>query len=425
MTSQPFDPELINYASTDLQKERLQKWLELGSQSKAATECGCDKKALHRAIRAAEKNAARKGYAPGQWETGVAPGFYIKNATQHFKRNSETGEMELVETWPRQHPDAEALQEFVKEVKASLLEDVKPYQAEPFTQDGLEDDIIPWFQIGDAHLGAVAYMRETGHNFDLDIGAAELREAFRSLLDKCHPGKRCVINDLGDATHYENFKAETERGGHRLDADTRFPKMIHVYTRVMREIIELALTKFETVDVIVNQGNHSRTNDIWMQEYTSLFSELIEARYGSTGRVNSISNESVFVGYRMGKTFVMTHHSDKCSGEKLADVMFRDFIDDVKHCEFFYIDTGHVHHSFIKKERGIVQIESWNNLAPNDKHHHDAGYRSKQCMTVVFRSRTYGYEGQHTIPVQKIWERLSRVGGVKTSRPVANRAFVA
>ena len=153
--------------------------------------------------------------------------------------------------------------------------------------------------------------------------------------------------------------------------------------------------------------------------------ELIEAKYGKSGRVNVIRNESVYIGYRMGKTFVMTHHSDKCSGEKLADVMFRDFIDDVKHCEHFYIDTGHVHHSFIKKERGIVQIESWNNLAPNDKHHHDAGYRSKQCMSVVWRSRKYGYKGQQTIPVQEVWERLSETNGVKTSEPLRSRAFVA
>lgn len=416
----PFDPALVEYARTDLQKERLRAWLEHGSQRKAAEAIGCTTKAFHRSLESAKAEAARQGYAPGHFQNGTAPGYRMGKVTI---QRGPGGDVERV--WERQSPDAEVFAEFMEEIKRALVDDVQPYEARPFGYDDPEDDIVPWFQIGDAHFGMVAYMRETGHNFDLNIAATELKEAFKALLEKCKPGKRCVINDLGDFTHYENFKGETERGGHRLDCDTRFPKMIYVYTRVMRALIEAALEKFEIVDVIPNQGNHSRTNDIWNERYLSLFSELIEAKYGKSGRVNVIRNESVYIGYRMGKTFVMTHHSDKCSGEKLADVMFRDFIDDVKHCEHFYIDTGHVHHSFIKKERGIVQIESWNNLAPNDKHHHDAGYRSKQCMSVVWRSRKYGYKGQQTIPVQEVWERLSETNGVKTSEPLRSRAFVA
>ena len=71
----------------------------------------------------------------------------------------------------------------------------------------------------------------------------------------------------------------------------------------MRFIVDLALTKAANVDVIVNQGNHSRTNDMWM-------AVLLRAVYGHTGRVNVLNNSSPFIAYRMGKTLVMTHHSD-------------------------------------------------------------------------------------------------------------------
>lgn len=413
------DTRLYDFC-TKRQREYLEAWNEHGSAGLAAVALGAAKSAVTQAHAAVKKKAAQQGYAPDYGMIREAPqGFHVKGVSTLYDREGHQAAQ-----WVKTSADAVSMREALEDARAALLEDIPPYNAEPFLLPTPDSDIIPWIQIGDAHLGMVAYMRETGHNFDLEIGAAEFREAFRYLLDKCDPGERCVINDLGDATHYENFKAETERGGHKLDADTRFPKMIQVYTRLMREVIELALTKFRYVDVITNQGNHSRTNDIWMREYTRLFGELIDARYGGTGRVNSISNESVFVGYRMGKTFVMTHHSDKCSGEKLADVLFKDFIDDVKHCEFFYVDTGHVHHSFVKKERGIVEIESWNNLAPNDKHHHDAGYRSKQSMTVVYRSRTYGQIGRHTVPIQMVWDRLAKAGGVKTSAPLRSRAFV-
>lgn len=118
----------------------------------------------------------------------------------------------------------------------------------------------------------------------------------------------------------------------------------------------------------------------------------------------------------------MTHHSDKCSGEKLVDVMFRDFFEAVKQARHLYIDTGHIHHKNVKKERGVVLVQSWNNLAPNDKHHHDAGYRSKLSMSVAIRSKRYGEIGQHTIPVQMIWDALQ---GEKTSTPTENRHFSA
>jgi hypothetical protein len=47
----------------------------------------------------------------------------------------------------------------------------------------------------------------------------------------------------GDFTHYENFTATTEASGHALDYDSRFPKMIKAYARIMRFIIDKALTK--------------------------------------------------------------------------------------------------------------------------------------------------------------------------------------
>jgi hypothetical protein len=415
----PFDVKLIDYCNTDAQREKLQKWAELGSQRLAAEAMGCDPVQLRKAMKAVKKNAARQGYAPGHFSDGTAPGYRMGKVT------IQRGPDGVERVWERQHPEAEQWREICAQVKADLVEDIEPYQAAPFAYPDAQDDIIPWFQIGDGHLGQVAYLRETGHNFDLSIGAAELGEAFKMLRDQAPVAKRCVINDLGDMTHYENFKAETERGGYRLDADTRFPKMIRVYTRILKTIIELALEKYETVDVIINQGNHSRTNDIWAREYTDLFRELIEARYGRNGRVNAICNESVFVGYLMGKTFVMTHHSDKCNGDKLVDVMFSDFADEVKQAEYLYIDTGHVHHKFAVKERGLVLIQSWNNLAPNDKHHHDAGYRSKQSMSLALRSRTYGQVGVHTLPVEMVWERLAKASGVDTSKPLRNRAFVA
>lgn len=273
-----------------------------------------------------------------------------------------------------------------------------------------QTDIIPWIQIGDAHLGMLAHAGEVGENYDLKIAEAEICAAIGILIEELPSCERIVINDLGDFTHYENFTGTTEASGHPLDYDTRFPKMIKVYSRVFRFIIEKALTKAKHVDVIVNQGNHSRTNDIWM-------AELIEVAYANTGRVHVLNNGSVFIAYRMGNTLVMTHHSDKCKPARLADVMTTDFRKDYGETEFHYVDIGHVHHGMVMKEHPGIFVESFNHLAALDRWAHDSGYRNRKSITIILRSKNYGEVGRRLLPIQEIRARLARLKGLKQAMP--------
>jgi hypothetical protein len=191
----------------------------------------------------------------------------------------------------------------------------------------------------------------------------------------------------------------TEASRHMLDYDGRFPKMIRAYSRIMRFIVQKVLEKANNVDVIVNQGNHSRTNDCWM-------AELLTVAYGHTERVKVLNNDCVFIAYRMGATFVMTHHSDKCRPAKLAHVMATDFAKDWGEAEYRYIDIGHIHHGMVLKEHPGVSIESFNTLAAKDKWATDGGYRARQSIAVVFRSRTYGEVGRRVLPIREIRDRI-------------------
>jgi hypothetical protein len=279
--------------------------------------------------------------------------------------------------------------------------------------------VIPWIQIGDGHLGMLAHEAETGENFDLAIAERELCAAISILVDEMGEHDRVVINDLGDFTHYENFAATTEASGHVLDFDSRFPRMIKVYSRVMRFIVDKVLEKANTVDVIVNQGNHSRTNDIWM-------AELLRVAYGAGGRVNVLNNDSVFIGYRMGATFVMTHHSDKCKPAQLAHVMATDFSEDWGEAEYRYIDIGHIHHNMVLKEHPGVTVESFNTLAAKDRWATDGGYRSRQSITIIDRSRTYGEVGRRVLPIRRVRDLIAAAlarEGKAVYRPAPKRAF--
>ena len=277
-----------------------------------------------------------------------------------------------------------------------------------------QNDIIPWIQIGDAHLGMLAYASVSRENFNLDMAEVELCTGIAVLIDELPNSERIVINDLGDFTHAENIQGVTEGGGHNLDCAASYPDMIRSYSRVMRFIVDKALTKAQHVDVIINQGNHSRKNDMWM-------AELLRVAYRNTDRVHILNNDSVFIGYRMGKTFVMTHHSDKCKPKQLTGVMTTDFRRDFGETEFHYIDVGHVHHGMLMKEHPSVIVESYNHLAPLDKYAFEGGWRNRRSITMVQRSRSYGEVGRRLLPIEEILDRIAgSVGGHVADQP---RAF--
>jgi hypothetical protein len=387
---------------------------EHGGVRAAERALGLGNDTIGRALRSLQKTAARKGHAPGHWNSGVAPGYVMGKVT--ITRVNEDGTLR----WERQHPEVEGFIEAIKGAVDGFVAGVGPIPVAPPKADRGRD-VIPWINIGDAHLGMLAYEAQTNEHFNLEIAERELCTAISMLIDEMGEYERIVINDLGDFTHYENERAETEASGHKLDAAAFYGLMITTYSRVMRFIVGKVMEKANIVDVIVNQGNHSRKNDFWM-------SELLRVAYGHTGRVNVLNNDNVFIGYRMGNTLVMTHHSDKCKPARLAQVMTSDFRIDYGETEYHYIDIGHIHHGMVLKEHPDIGIESFNTLAPKDKFAHDGGWRSRSSITAVFRSRTYGDIGRRVLPIREVRDRIAAemaAAGRPVYMPTVRRAFAA
>lgn len=403
------DPRLKDWA-THQQAQYVDAINHHGGVMSAAKALGKDWSNVSKAVSRLKRHAASRGYSPSHDMTKTVPdGFTVKGVSTYYDKEGKPAGQ-----WVKSRSVNEEYLEALKEAVAGFVEGIEPVEV-PSAPLDYDTDIIPWVEIGDGHLGMLAHAMEVGENFDLKIGEAELCGAIGILLDELPNCERIVINDLGDFTHYENMKGETEASGHKLDYDGRFPKMIRVYSRVMRWIVERALTKALHVDIIINPGNHSETNDIWM-------AELLRVAYGHTGRVHVLDNDSVFIGYRMGRTLVMTHHSHTCKPVRLAGVMITDFRQDFGETEFHYIDVGHVHHGMVMKEHPSIVIESFNHLAALDKWAHDSGYRNRKCITVILRSRLYGEKGRRVLPIQEVQDRLL---GLKpgTSQQATKTAF--
>jgi hypothetical protein len=388
---------------------------EHGSIRKAAVALGMKSdRGLRESMKQLRKKAAISGYAPEADMVHKAPEpFIVKGVSTYYDKEGQPAGQ-----WVKTSLDQQQYLEAIKGAIGAFYEELPPLIRPLAPAANVETDIIPWIQIGDAHLGMIAYESETGNSFDISICEREICAAFAIMVAEL-PGhyERIVVNDLGDFTHYENMGGVTEASRHALDCDGRFSKMIKSYSRIMRFIIELVSTKADTVDVIINQGNHSRTNDFWM-------AELLKVAYAQSNHVNILDNDSVFIGYRMGKTFVMTHHSDKCKPANLANVMTTDFKEDYGQTDFHYIDIGHIHHGMVMKEHPNCTVESWNQLANHDKWAFEFGYRSRQSISVVYRSRTYGEVGRKRLPIERVRDMVEKAHG-GTYQPQRKLAYVA
>lgn len=386
---------LLQFCAMDSQRENINAYFEFGENySEAGRQLGKNRKAIEVTVKRAAKRAADKGHIENHPHLEIAEGRALGKVTTQIN-----GKGEVKNVWYRQNNELKealnAMEEFCKDLPR--IESKMPEGMASF-----DTDVIPWFNIGDGHLGMLAYHQEIGTSFDLTIGEQDLCAAMGILIDEAPTTERCVIQDMGDMTHYENVAGVTDASGHDLDCDGRFPKMIKTYARVMRFIMDKALSKFKYVDVIINQGNHSRTNDFWMQI-------LLTSIYEDNDRVNVLDNQNIFIPYRMGNTLVMSHHSDKCRPKRLADVMTTDYRQDFGETEYHYIDIGHIHHGMQLKEHPGVTIESFNQLATKDAYAHEGGWRSRSCLTVVHRSKTYGEIGRQRLPLERVRDILNNV----------------
>lgn len=398
--------KLLDHCTTDRQKEIVLAVNKEGGINAAARALGLDASTVSKCFSTIRKRAAMHDSSEHYDNPNNVPEpYYLSGVSTYHAADPSTGRPAF---WSKTRLSRDQFEKMLDEQAALYYEATPKIKTPKFDKKDLEKDIIPFFNIGDAHLGMMAHHAETNGNFDIKIATAELMAAFSILFEECKAGERCVINDLGDFTHYENMAGKTEASGHDLDFDGRFPKMIKAYVPLMRFIIETALTKFKHVDVIINQGNHSRTNDIWMRE-------LLVNIYSESDRVHILDNSNIFIPYRMGKTFVLVHHSDKCKPGKLAQVMATDYAEHWGESEFRYCYIGHIHHGMQLKEHPGVTVESFNCLANKDKYAHEGGWRSRQSITRVDLSRKYGEVGRRRLSIEEIRDKLEK-GLVKAKR---------
>jgi len=376
------DPNLEQFA-TDTQWEKHIALEKYGSHRATCKALGISRGTLSCALAAVKKKAAIQGYAPEfGWQHPVPNGFMIKGTST--LRDAQTGEARLV--WEKTTRDAEEQEMAIRAAIQAMSEDIPralPIKAPQQTTD----DLLNLYVITDYHHGMRAWSRETKQDdWDLDISEDLLVKAFGTMMSMAPDSKVGFICQLGDFLHtdFPAFVSQTQ-SGHILDSDGRAEKVIETAIKILRQIVDMALTKHEEVVVLMAEGNHDLVGSVWLR---SLFAAL----YENEPRITVEKSPLPYYEYRHGKTALFFHHGHLKKLPSMPGVFAAQFPETWGGTKYRYAHTGHYHHKIKMEEKEDMgcTVTQHRTLTAKDSYSARGGYFSERKAECVTYHKDYG-----------------------------------
>lgn len=371
---------LRDYCSNDRQREVFDAVEAAdGNMAAAARNLGNNPRTVTRMMGRLEKRAARRGYSPKHGMTNTVPeGFHVKGVSTLYDEDGNV-KIKWVKTNSEKDAAVQAILDVVEEYEAPAIPKIK-------RTTKTIDDLCTLYTITDFHLGAYAYAKETGDDWDTDLAEKVLINAFNDLMSGSPDSELAIFAQLGDFLHWDGMDAVTPTSGHLLDADTRFSKLVELAIDVCVRVVGMLLTKHKKVHVIMAEGNHDMASSVWMQK-------LMRKLFADNPRVTVDDSEFPFYAMQHGNVMLGFHHGHKVKNQSLptlfaSEPRFRKMWGD---SIYTYIHTGHYHHTEqTMSETGGAIVERHPTLAGRDAYAARGGYVSWRAARAITYHKEYG-----------------------------------
>lgn len=369
------DPKLYEYA-TPRQRDYLDAIAEHGNPSAANKALGLAHDVVGRSIRALHAEAARRGYAPGHFQHGTAPGFSMGKVT--IQRSGD-GTVERV--WERQHPDQANLMESLRAAVDAMAAEIKPEHPIPAPPQA-SASLLSLYSFFDYHVGMLAWHREGGADWDLQIAETTGSKAMSALVGGSPNSDTAVVNIGGDFLHFDGLAPVTPTHGHILDADSRFGKVVDVAIRLIRKLVSLTLQKHNRVILLIQEGNHDLASSLWLRK-------LFAALYEHEPRVSVHDSELPYYAMAWGKTMLAFHHGHLRKNDDLPLLFAAQFSEIWGATSKRYAHTGHRHHEEVKEHSGMT-VRQHPTLSARDAYAARGGWQADRKLIALHYHKAHG-----------------------------------
>lgn len=374
---------LLPFAHDKDQEATLEGVIAHGGIHAFAMATGKDPSNVYRSIRNTKRRAAKQGFAPEHDMTSTVPdGFKVKGVSTLY--NAE-GEVKI--QWVKTNEDRERAIEIMREVVEGMAQDVKAHDPLPAPSTDRQEDLMNVYTMTDCHIGMLAWGRETGRDWDLDIAEKTLTRCFQDMVRRSPDADECIIAQLGDWMHYDSLAPITPTSGHMLDADSRAGKMVAVACRVLETLVDMALAKHNKVRLLIAEGNHDLYGSLFLR---AMFRRL----YRDEPRIEIIESENPYYATQWGVNMLAWHHGHKkppgASIVQTFSQMYREMWGGTDHC---FLHMGDKHHKDVKEYSGCT-VEQHGTLAANDAYAIRGGWNSQQYAEAITYHRLMGEAGR-------------------------------
>lgn len=277
-------------------------------------------------------------------------------------------------------PLQEATEDVLDRIRYAFegLEPAKPVAA---PENALED-LCTTYPIADAHLGLRAWHKETGSDYDTSIAADRVIDWVGQCVASSPASGTAIILDVGDWTHANDDTNQTPRGKHVLDVDTRMFRTLDVGIATLGGAVEIALTKHQTVHVVILPGNHNSTI------YLAVMFALAE-RYRDNPRVVVHKKPGEFFLFEFGRVLIASHHGDKAKADRLVHFVADEFAEAWGRTKYRFLFTGHLH-SHKSQDIGGMKWEQLRAVAERDAYAVSHAYSGRAQLQAITYDRTRG-----------------------------------
>ncbi len=359
-----------------------------GSQSAAARALGMNRKTFTGRL----DQAARRGIVTSecvaiQPNQGPPEGYKLKGTSTYYDKDG------LVRgQWVKTNAAIEELQAMQKAVFEQMCSELKPLKkiAAPKRCD---QDLLTLYTLTDCHVGMLAWDKETGADWDLAIAENTICEMFIRMIDAAPASAVGIVNQLGDFLHFDSLVPLTPTSHHVLDADSRYQKVVDAAVRILRRVIEHALTKHEKVQVYMIEGNHDPTGSVWLRV---MFAHL----YEKNQRVTVGLSPNPYEAYQHGLNLIGFHHGHLAKKEKLPLLFAAKFPQMWGATEFRVVHVGHLH-NVVEQEHAGISVYQHPTVAAPDAYAARNGWLSKRQATSMTYDKNDGEINRDTFIPRK------------------------
>jgi hypothetical protein len=300
-------------------------------------------------------------------------------------RNLQTGEDVLV--WEKESLDRQREAEAREAAFAAMAVDL-PRVARVKPPTTCKANLCTVYTLTDCHVGALAWHREGGADWDLQIAENTLAGCFEHMIAAAPDSELAVVNQLGDFLHFDGLEAATPTSHNLLDADGRFEKVVQVAIRVLRRVIALTLEKHPRVHVIMAEGNHDLASSVWLRA-------MFAALYENEPRVTVEDSPLPYYAIEWGKTLLAFHHGHLKKNDQLPLMFAAQFPQQWGRTTKRYCHTGHRHHLEEREHSGMIVFQH-PTLAARDAYAARGGWHAMRSATAVTYHRDFGEVGRST-----------------------------